>query len=228
MKRRFFLPALASPAVLRGAGGGWRPLLNGKNLDGWEVRGDGVWVVLSDGTLVGQRLPRKTLPNEWPMPKRTWDGWLYSQAWLYTRNEFEEFDLQLEYWLRSEGNSGISIRDTSRAQYAITVPPDGSRTPARLAYEIQLNNGYPDKHPSGSIYTFADARPGAQTDNHWNRLDVESRTNLIRVKINGQTVAEHPGDPRRAKSGPIGLQLHDQFSVAQFRNIRIRELRGSR
>jgi hypothetical protein len=36
-------------------------------------------------------------------------------------------------------------------------------------------------------------------------------------------MAEHPGDPKRPKTGPIGLQLHDQFSVIQFRDVRIRE-----
>jgi hypothetical protein len=33
----------------------WRPLFNGKNLDGWEVRGDGIWTQMKDGTLIGQR-----------------------------------------------------------------------------------------------------------------------------------------------------------------------------
>ena len=32
-----------------------QPLFNGKNLDGWEIIGDGLWTVLSNGTLVGQR-----------------------------------------------------------------------------------------------------------------------------------------------------------------------------
>jgi len=36
-------------------------------------------------------------------------------------------------------------------------------------------------------------------------------------------VAEHPGDPKRPKRGPIGLQMHDQFSIIMFRNIRIVE-----
>ncbi len=31
------------------------PLFNGKNLDGWEVVGDGQWTVMRDGTLLGQR-----------------------------------------------------------------------------------------------------------------------------------------------------------------------------
>lgn len=220
--------ALALACALPSLPADWRMLFNGKNLDGWESRGDGVWVVRSDGTLVGERNPYKSFPNTWPLEKSKYGSWLYTQAWLYTTAEFDEFDLQLEYWLRSEGNSGISIRDVSRAQYAITTPADGTRTPARIAYEIQLNNGYPDKHPSGSIYNFVDAESGVQVDNQWNKLEIESRRDRIRVKLNGKLVAEHPGDPKRSKTGPIGLQLHDQFSVAEFRNIRIREIQGKR
>jgi len=57
----------------------------------------------------------------------------------------------------------------------------------------------------------------------WNTLEMESRVNLIRVRLNGEVVAQSPGDPQRPKTGPIGLQLHDQFTFAMFRNIRIRE-----
>lgn len=211
--------AAADPA------GSWRDLFNGRNLDGWESRGDGVWVVLTDGTLVGERLPNKTFPQVWPMDRETFHRWLYRQAWLYTTAEFDEFDLRLDYWLRSEGNSGISIRDKSRAAYATGDQADFRRTPARIAYEIQLSNGYPDKHPSGSIYTFVDAPTGLQKDDQWNTIEIQSRRDGIRVLLNGQKAAEHPGDPARSKTGPIGLQLHDQYSVAQFRHIRIREIK---
>jgi hypothetical protein len=44
------------------------------------------------------------------------------------------------------------------------------------------------------------------------------------VTLNGRVVAESEGDPQRSKVGPIGLQLHDQFSIIMFRNIRIREI----
>jgi len=57
----------------------------------------------------------------------------------------------------------------------------------------------------------------------WNSLDIESRSDRIRVRLNGQVVAEGPGEASRPKTGPIGLQLHDQFTFALFRNIRIRE-----
>ena len=55
-------------------------------------------------------------------------------------------------------------------------------------------------------------------------MDISSRNEKITISLNGRVVAEHPGDPNRSKTGPIGLQLHDQFSISQFRNIQIREI----
>ncbi|HKW99419.1 MAG TPA: DUF1080 domain-containing protein [Bryobacteraceae bacterium] len=185
---------------------GWVDLLNGKNLDGWEIIGEGYWNVLSDGTLVGQRDMRK--PTE-------------HQCWLYTKKEFGDYDLHLEFWLRYGGNSGVSIRDTSRAHYAQGAAWDPHRTPSHIGYEIQIANDG-DEYPTGSVYLFAKAKTGGQHDFDWNSLDIESRRDMIRVKLNGQVVAQHPGDPARSKTGPIGLQLHDHTTVAMFRNIRIR------
>jgi hypothetical protein len=197
-------------------------LFNGKNLDGWESAGDGIWTVMRDGTLVGQRDIIKNQPDlSWTKPQ--YSQWLYRQAWLYTRKDFNEFDLHLEYWLRWGGNSGISIRDTSRGAYAVATPPDFTRTPSKIGYEIQLANHYPDNTPSGSIYGFAKARTGYEHEDDWNSIDIEVRSSGIRVRLNGELVAEHPGDPKRPKTGPIGLQIHDQYTVVMFRNIRIEE-----
>ena len=206
------------------------PLFNGKNLDGWEIIGDGQWTVMADGTLLAQRTAdvRKLLePGATFTTKQDYGAWENNQSWLYTkRNDFAEFDLHVEFWTRTNGNSGISIRDSSRAKYGITSPPDYKRTPSKIGYEIQINNRYRDPHPTGSIYGFADAKPGAMREDDWNSLDISSRNDKISIRLNGKLVAEHAGDPARPKTGPIGLQLHDQFSVVMFRNIRIRELTG--
>jgi len=200
------------------------PMFNGKNLDGWEVIGDGQWTVMRDGTIVGQRTNdlRKLFGAGATPPVR---GWMDNQSWLYTvRNDYGEFDLHLEYWTKTKGNSGVSIRDTSRGKGGITIPVDYTKTPSKIGYEIQINNRYPDPHPSGSIYGFMDAPKDAQRDDDWNAMDIVSRNDKITVSINGRVVAEHAGDPNRSKTGPIGLQLHDQFSIVQFRNVRIREV----
>jgi len=209
-----FLCSVSTPAQ-------WVNLIS-PDLSAWEPSGDAVWKVMRDGTLVGQRdIVRNKPVQGWT--KEQYDQWLYTQAWLYTRRDFDEYDLHLEYWLRWGGNSGVSIRDGSRARYAVSTPPDFHRTPARVAYEIQLSNHYPDNYPSGSIYLFAKAKPGSEFEDEWNSMDIEVRAAGIRVRLNGDLVAEHPGDPARPKTGPIGLQLHDQYTVAMFRNIRIRE-----
>jgi hypothetical protein len=205
-----------------------KPMFNGKNLDGWEVIGDGQWTVMADGTVIGQRVGdlRKMLVPGGPMATpKDFKSWVDTQSWLYTvRNDFGEFDLHLEYWTKTSGNSGVSIRDVTRAKAGVMTPPDYTKTPSKVGYEIQINNRFPDPHPSGSIYGFVDAPKDAQREDDWNSMDILSRNDKITVKLNGRVVAESAGDPKRPKVGPIGLQLHDQFSITMFRNVRIREL----
>jgi 3-keto-disaccharide hydrolase len=209
-------------------------LFNGRNLDGWEVRGPGMWMVMENGVLVGERVhpnPADPFGANWPVDKKEYQGWLYRQAWLYTKREFRQYDLHLEYWIPPGGNSGVSIRDGSRAHSAIRES-DAERpelaaypktTPAHIGYEIQIIDDDREKFQSGSVYTFVPAKLKVQRRGQWNSMDIESRDDLIRVRLNGQVVAEYAGDSARSKRGPIGLQLHDQFTVAMFRNIRIRE-----
>jgi hypothetical protein len=203
---------------------GWKPIFNGKSLDGWEPRGSCLWTVLPDGTLLGQRT-RGALDTV--KDKNEWAG---RQAWLYTKAEYGEFDLHVEYFLPAGGNSGVSLRDRSRAHDPIgetdAERPDlasfPKTTPAHIGYEIQIIDDPREKYPTGSIYTFVASPPGLQRTGDWNALDIESRNHLIRVRLNGQLAAEYPGEPGRSLIGPIGLQLHDQFSTILFRNLRIR------
>jgi type 1 glutamine amidotransferase len=215
----------ATGAVTLAANLGWRPLFNGKDLDGWEPRGDCIWSVLPGGILLGTRTPGAKSPTT----GKEYRDWRDVQAWLYTKAEFGEFDLHVEYWIPPRGNSGVSIRDRSRAHAAIDEP-DSARpdlagfpktTPSHIGYELQIID-YDDANPTGSIYSLVPARPGVHRPGLWNSMDIDSRTGLIRVRVNGQVVAEGPGDPARSKTGPIGLQLHDRFTTAMFRNIRIR------
>jgi hypothetical protein len=190
----------------------WKPLFDGRTLNGWESIGDGVWSVMRDGTLLGQRKP----------------GLTDHQAWLYTTRDFADFDLELEYWIPLGGNSGVSIRDTSRARYAFGPAYDRKRTPSSSGYEIQLESEGKGEYPSGSVYLLQRAKTGVQRDTDWNTLRIQSRNGAIRVYLNGQAVCEHPGDPARSKTRPIGLQLHGRSGPVMFRNIRIREIAGTR
>ena len=75
------------------------------------------------------------------------------------------------------------------------------------------------------MYLFDAAKPGHQVENDWNAFDIESRDDMIRVKLNGFVVSQYAGEPGRPKTGPIGLQLHDKNSFVMFRNIHIKELK---
>lgn len=235
MNRFLAVVALLLAASCQQQAADWKALFNGKNLDGWETRGDCIWTVVEPGILLGQRAHASvatpfTVP--FPIDQKQYRSWLYRQAWLYSKAEFGEFDLHVEYWMPHNMNSGVSIRDRSRAHYVIgeqdadrpdlATPLKGS--PAHVGYEIQIIDGEGDKYPSGSVYTFVAAKTGFERRGEWNSMDIESRNEIIRVRLNGQLVAESPGDPKRSKTGPIGLQLHDQFTFAMFRNIKIRQL----
>lgn len=212
----------------------WVHLFNQKNLGGWESVGDGLWSITPEGYMLGQRDPRKpAFEAPWlnRLKAKLNRSWLQtnfrvvmSQAWLYTRGEFYEYDLHLEWWLPPRGNSGVSIHDPTRGRYTFGDESDLGRTPSQVGYEIQINNQYPDSFPSGSIYMIQKAESAFQKENDWNAFDIEVRENLIRVRLNGRLVAQHPTLPDRPKMGPIGLQLHDSKSLVMFRNIRIREV----
>ena len=74
------------------------------------------------------------------------------------------------------------------------------------------------------------SKPKMTLDRVLSRFGLASRAaardaiRMGRIKLNGRVVAEHAGDPQRSKAGPIGLQMHDQFSIVMFRNVRILEI----
>ena len=205
------VPLLAALSLLIPLAASAQTKLLSPSLDNWEKVGDGLWSMMRDGTLVGQRDLKVAV----------------HQAWLYSKKEYGEFDLHVEWWTRWGGNSGVSLRDTSRGKWS-GKDHDPVRTPSHIGYEIQISNGYDDKYPTGSVYLFDKAKTGFQILNDWNTFDIESRNEGMKVKLNGHLVSEYAGEPGRPKKGPIGLQLHDQTSVAMFRNITIREVGNPR
>ena len=213
----------------------WETLFDGKNLDKWEVRGEGTWTILPDGSVLGEHDHQggsNPFGDAWPVALRPFRQWLNRQAWLYTRSEFGEYDLHLEYLIPPHQNSGVSIRDESRAHWVIgeadsVFTPKNTTlkgSPAHVGYEIQIIDPDNDRYPSGSVYLFNAAKTGVQKTGAWNSMDIESRNDMIRVKLNGVPVSEYAGDPARSKVGPIGFQLHDQFTFVMFRNVRIKIL----
>ena len=97
MKRSFTLAVLllliglisAQPSTEEAgqSGSGWMTLINGSTLDGWNVVGEGTWMVV-DGAIEGD------------------DG----AGFLVTADSYGDFRLTLEFWVGEESNSGVFIR----------------------------------------------------------------------------------------------------------------------
>lgn len=187
----------------------WSGMMPAGSLAGWEVVGDGLWHALSDGIIVGQRERRAAK----------------EQAWLYSRKDFREFDLRFDYWLRAGENAGVSIRDTSRGRFSHGPESDQKRRPSAIGHEIQILGMPSEKYGTGSLYLFQNAKGGAERFHDWNTMIIEVRDGMIRVRLNGQLIMEHPGSPERPRAGPIGFQLHDPHTVLLLKDVRIRELR---
>lgn len=222
--RRLILAAVLAALVPGATAADWNDLLR-NGLDDWKVLGEGHWRVLSDGVVTAAfgHDRQLELQGTGDIGRERFVWWSRRQSWLYTRKEFTEFDLHLEYWVNTPGNSGISIRDPSWARCAIAEQPDYDCTPSKQGYEIQIDSDYTGRWATGSIYGLARAPEGLAVVGQWNRLNIESRADAIRVYVNGTLAAEHAGDPNRPKKGPIGLQLHDVHSFVMFRNIWILE-----
>ena len=169
--------------------------------------------ILPDGVLLGTRDngPSPAPAGVWPVDQKRYESWLYLQAWLYTRAEFGEYDLHLEYWIPPGANSGISIRDRSRAHFAIGEA-DSARpelasfektTPAHIGYEIQLIDDDREKYPTGSVYTFVPAKSGLQRPTEWNSLDISRGTTGSASRSTGSSppsIRASPDDRRPARS----------------------------
>jgi hypothetical protein len=101
MKRTIILASLlAATALFAADTGGFRPLFNGKNLDGWKLRkpeGTQSWSV-KDGILV----------NDVSGGKHGTD--------LVTEEKFRDFVLRYEYKIAKGANSGVYLRGRHEIQ----------------------------------------------------------------------------------------------------------------
>jgi hypothetical protein len=215
----FLLPSMALAQAERpreaASSSGWRPLFDGRSLDGWEHVGPGRFVV-EDGML------------------RTEGG--MGLLW-YSREKLGNCVLHVVYkTARPRANSGVYIRIADRPRdewYAV-----------HHGYEVQIMDSGPEYRRTGSIYSFAKATAQPAKAGEWNTLEVTLKGDRVLTAINGVGVAEFDpsgpvperkdtsptGDPERGprpESGYIGLQNHDDDSIVYFKEVSVRPLSTS-
>jgi len=182
---------------------GYRPLFDGQSLAGWEGAGqpaEKCWKV-EDGTIVctGEK-----------------------GTWLRSKEQFDNFNLRLEYKLKAGGNSGVYIR----------VPENGTHHGDGAGIEVQVLDDGAERYRTlkpyqytGSLYAIAPAtKHVAKEPGTWNSLEINCRGTKYHVIHNGTQIisADETTFPElkgRLTKGFLGLQNHNE--EVWFRNIRI-------
>jgi hypothetical protein len=194
--RRWVLGSI-SLALLGACGGGgpqpdaegWVTLFNGTDLSNWQVLGDGNWRVEEGAITVDEST---------------------AASFLVSDQSFADFELELEFWVNTEANSGIFIRCG-----------DPESIDETSCYEVNIFDTRPDQtYRTGSIVNVAAPSQFAYTGGQWNRYEIGAVGNRLKVTLNGRDMVDVE-DSRLMTPGPIALQRGT--GTVRFRNVRIRD-----
>jgi len=193
-------PALwSAPIDPKETAEGFRPLFDGKTLDGWD--GDPRLWRVEEGEIVGSTEGVNLKANSFL---------------IYRKAEFSDFVLRLQVKLRNH-NSGVQFRSEALPDWVVR----GYQ--ADMAEDNWWGGVYEEKGTRGVMVNGWKGK--AETvvrRGDWNDLEVRCQGDLIQIRVNGLLTAELR-DSVRLK-GIIALQLHQgPPMMVRFRNIRIKE-----
>ncbi len=233
MRTRFavFFMALALVATAPAMGlaaddeAGFKPIFNGKDLDGWDGNPE-FWSV-QDGAITGRTTAEK------PTKGNTFILW--------RQGELDDFELRLQYKLVG-GNSGIQYRSADLGNWVVGgyqgdfEAGDGysgilydERGRGILATRGQKTVVGEDGKPqvAGALGDAAELQKAIKKED-WNDYTIIARGNHFQHFINGkQMVDVVDNDPKnREMAGILALQLHAGPPMnVQFKNIRIKRFK---
>ena len=203
----------------------WKPLFDGKTLDGWEVKGGFAKYEVADGMIVGTTVEGS--PN----------------TFLCTKKSYGDFILELEVKVDPALNSGVQIRShVYEKDTTLLVWRQGQKSEVLhkaghvYGYQVEISNEQTGS--SGGVWdearksmwlcdNSADPVAGkAFKDNQWNKYRIVCIDDSIKTWVNGIPCADFRDPVDQA--GFIGLQVHsftgERPAQVRWRNIRIRDL----
>jgi hypothetical protein len=194
----------------------WKPLFNGKNLDGWKHVGGG-----------SRFVENGLLSSKGGMGLLYWTGGKVGDCQLKVVYKMQKFN----------SNAGVFIR--------VPAEPKEEWMPVFYGYEVQIDN-HPETsnedeyHISGTLYamTKPKSKPG-KPGPEWNTLLITLDGPRTIVYLNDSLVTDYkegeatpprkfnfePYPGIRPNKGYIGLQNHGDEDVVYFKEVSIRPLK---
>jgi 3-keto-disaccharide hydrolase len=196
----------------------WRSLFDGASLTNW--RG-----YKTDKVPDGWRIENGTLTKDKPV------------ADIVTKDQFGDFELELEWKIGEAGNAGIFYRGTEEYEHIYWSAPE-----YQLLDDIKGADNKSRLTSAGAAYAILPSPAGhLKPVGEWNRARIVVKGNHVEHWLNGVKLLEYEFGSAdwaakvkaskfkdwpnygKAKRGYIALQGDHEGSLA-FRNIRIREL----
>jgi hypothetical protein len=168
---------------------GWQILFDGSSLSQFDVLGDANWRI-EDTSVVADEST--------------------AASFLVSHQDFTDFELELEFWVNTEANSGIFLRCQDREAVADTS-----------CYEVNIYDTRSDQtYRTGGIVNLVAPAEFVYTGGQWNRYEITVNGNRLQVSLNGKDLVDV--EDSQYASGPVALQYGS--GVVKFRNVRIRPL----
>ena len=200
MKKKVLFLAVAACLVLGSlavSDDGFKPIFDGKTLDGWKVNEDGTGFKVEDGAITGR------------------GGRCHV---FYVKEELKDFELKVDIKINEGGNSGVYFHTAYQqegwpeAGHEVQVNAT-HRDPVKTGSLYNLvklfeSAGKPDEWFTMHIVVIGDTF----------RVSVNDKVLYEYVQPPGVTI------PRRINKGVIAFQQHDPGSVVRYRNILLKKL----
>lgn len=173
-------------------------LFNGTDLTGWIIYGTEKWYV-EKGELICESGPDK------------------QYGYLASEREFRDFDLTVEFFQESNGNSGVffhcGIEGTKITGWQAEVAPLNQHT-----------GGIYESYGRGWLIQPKPELESKLKAGAWNKLRVVVKGNTVTTWLNGTQMITLTDDKIGSVSGKIALQIHDGGGVkVRWRNISIKD-----
>ena len=168
---------------------GWQVLFDGTSLAYFTVLGDANWRIEDNSAMADEST---------------------AASFLVTNDSYDNFELELEFWVNTEANSGVFFRCQNPAAIADTS-----------CYEANIYDTRSDQtYRTGGIVNVASPAEFVYTGGQWNRYQIRAEGDHLQVTLNGRNMVDV--EDSQFASGPIALQYGS--GIVRFRNVRVRPI----